>query len=256
MLPYAPPVDTGNSFLDSLALPTRTQLLPLLTHVSMTHGQVLGEAETPVETVYFPTTCVISTVALMADGRAVEVGFTGHDGFSSLAVAFHSKVDLHTSIVQIANYAYSVGAAKFARLIESDTHLRERIAAYAEYSYLAATQFAACNGLHSIEERYARWILMAYDRVGPDEYLLTQDFIAQMLGVRRPSVSLVAGTMSKAGIISYNRGRIRVLDHAALEDAVCECYRVLSHGMKRLMGYESRKHDKQTSRIQKERPPL
>lgn len=133
-----------------------------------------------------------------------------------------------------------MSADLFLRQLEIDADLRARVFAYAEYSFIAAAQFAACNRLHPIAERYARWLLMADDRVGMREFELTQEFSAQMLGVRRPGVTVVALELSNAGLISYRRGHISILDRQGLEEAACECYSVVNFELQRLMGYGAR----------------
>ena len=234
-----PDVATGNFFLDSLSLHTRAQVLPMLAFVSLRSGQVLGEAEPSAEHVFFPVLSVITTVAEMSDGSSAAVGFTGRDGFSDLSFVFDvdTNVQMHRTIASIAGSAYSISNKLLAVQQDTDHDFRKHAAAYANYTYVAATQFAACNALHSIDQRYARWLLMAYDRVGPAEYILTQETVAQMLGVRRASVTLVAGALSKAGIISYHRGKIHVLDQEKLVEAACECYGMLASELQRLMGY-------------------
>jgi CRP-like cAMP-binding protein len=186
---------------------------------------------------------VISTVTRMADGGGVEVGLAGHEGMSALSVVFGSRISPHVTITQIADSAYRLSADVFLQLFKNDAPLRERALAYAEYSFIAAAQFAACNRLHAIDQRYARWLLMADDRVGNGEFVLTQEFSAQMLGVRRPGVTIVAGEMSAAGLISYRRGHIAVLDKPGLEAAACECYGVVNAELRRLMGYGVRHVD-------------
>lgn len=189
--------------------------------------------------VYFPLGSVISTVTLMGDGTGVEVGFAGREGFSPVAVAFGSRSLPHATVVQISGTARRMPAEAFLAETARDPELRRHVFAFAEYAFIAATQFAACNRLHSIEERYARWLLMANDRVGRDEFVLTQEFTAQMLGVRRASVTVVAGALSAAGLIAYKRSLIRVLDHDALEHLACECYRVINTELGRILGYGS-----------------
>ena len=231
---------TGNSFLDTLPTGVRSHFLEHLEPLTLKQGTILGQAGVAVEYVYFPTGGVISTVALMTDGDAVEVGFAGHDGFSSIALAFGSRVTPHTTIVQIAGSVLRMPAEIFLRVAATDATLLARALAFGEYSFIAATQFAACNRLHSIEARYARWLLMADDRVGGNEFVLTQEYAAEMLGVRRASVTLVAGALSAAQAISYRRGHIRVLDRARLAEAACECYGAVNNELHRLMGYSVR----------------
>lgn len=228
---------TGNLFLDSLPLPVAERFVPALTRVDLPLGKVLSHPGVPAEHVYFPIRSLISTVSRMADGSAVEVAIAGPEGFSSMSFAFGSRVSPHTTVVQIADSAYCVSAPFFIAEIAKDAGCRERVASFAEYIYLAAAQFAACNRLHSIEQRYARWLLMAEDRVGAGEFVLTQEYSAQMLGVRRAGVTVVAGVMTGAGLISHRRSHITVLDRRGLEEMSCECYRAANDELERLMGF-------------------
>ncbi len=206
---------------------------------ALKRGYVVSEPGAAIQEVFFPIASVISTLTQMKDGAAIEVGLTGHDGLTGLALLYGARDSAHQTIVQIPDSAYCIGAHEFIQLLKQDAALKERAFAYAGYSFNAATQFAACNRLHPIEERYARWMLMADDRVGLNEFPLTQEFTAQMLGVRRAGVTVVAGTLSSAGLISYRRGFISVLDRPALEDVACECYRAVNtelhavHGLRR-----------------------
>lgn len=210
---------------------------PQLERVALAKGTPLAAPGADAEHVYFPAGSVISTVTLMNDGSGVEVGFAGREGFSTIAVAFGSRALPHSTIVQISGPAYRLPIGTFLFEMERDPELRRRVYAFAEYSFIAATQFAACNRLHSVEERYARWLLMADDRVGPDAFVLTQEFAAQMLGVRRASVTVVAGEFSAAGLIEYRRSLIRVLDHGRLEGLACECYGAINRELERVLNY-------------------
>ena len=228
---------TTNQFLGSLPEATRARLESLLTPVSLEKGTLLAAAGAEAEHIYFPAGGVISTVTSMSDGAGVEAGFAGREGFSPIGLAFGRRTMPHATVVQISGPAFRMTADAFFDEVAADSELRGRVFAFAEYSFIAATQFAACNRLHSIEERYARWLLMANDRVGRSEFVLTQEFTAQMLGVRRASVTVVAGTFSAAGLIAYRRSLIRVLEHDALERMSCECYRVLNTELQRVLGY-------------------
>ncbi len=228
---------TGNAFLDSLSAPTRSVLLPTLQIGTLRRGQVLGEPGIRIEAVYFPIRSVVSTLTRMLDGGAVEVGLAGHEGMSGISLVYGTRESVHSTIVQVADSAYCLAADAFMQQLNDDAAFKERVLAYAGYSFVAATQFAACNRLHPIEERYARWILMADDRIGLEEFPLTQEFTAQMLGVRRAGVTVVAGTLSNAGLISYRRGHVSVLDRPALEDVACECYRAVNAELRRFMDY-------------------
>ena len=235
------PGSTGNLFLDSLHESTARALLPLATRASLRKGQVLAESDQPAESVYFPVHAVISTVTRMRDGSAVEVGIAGAEGFSSPSLAFGAIVSAQTSIIQIADSAYAIPALAFASLVESDPHLRVRARDYAHYVYSAAAQFSACNRLHSIEARYARWLLMADDRVGSDEFELTQEYSSQMLGVRRAGVTVAAGALSATGLIAYRRGHVTIKNRPGLEAVSCECYAVVNAQLRRLLGYDVRR---------------
>lgn len=230
-------VATGNSFLDSLPEATRGRLVPLLELKRVKRGQELSRPDEPFVEVLFPIRSVISTVTLTADGAAVEVGLTGHEGLSPLPIAFGSLTSRHATMVQIPDSALSIDAKAFLAEFRSDLDLREHCSRYAEYSFSAATQFAACNGIHPVEERYARWLLMASDRVGATEFNLTQEYSAQMLGVRRATVTNIALALAKKGLITYKRGTVLVTDRAGLEDAACECYAAVNTDLQRLMGY-------------------
>jgi CRP-like cAMP-binding protein len=232
---------TGNLFLDTLPNETAEQFLPLLTRVALPRHRVLAEPGVEFEHVFFPIRSIISTVTRMSDGSSVEVGIAGQEGFSGMALAFGSRISPHLTVVQIPDSGYCMSAAVFSQRIRDDAGLQERVMAYGQYVFTAATQYAACNRLHPVDERYARWLLMADDRVGADEFSLTQEFSAQMLGVRRASVTVVAGMMSQAGLISYRRGHITVCDREKLEAASCECYGVVNDELSRLMGYDLRR---------------
>ena len=231
---------TGNSFLDSLPATSGTSLLPLLSKVSLKKGRVLAHPDTLVEEVFFPVNSLISTLTTMAGGSAVEVGLAGHEGLSALCLAFGSRQSPHTTVVQIADSAYCMSAEAFLRHLAGDDYLQRRMLSYTEYSFNAATQFVACNGLHPVHERYARWMLMAADRTGTSTFALTQEYAAQMLGVRRATVTHVAGVLSSAGLIEHGRGRIEILDREGLEEYACECYATVNAELERAMGYGAR----------------
>jgi CRP-like cAMP-binding protein len=238
--PFLQAAATGNAFLDFLPSPSREHLVPLLTLGALKRGKVLARPGVPVDEIHFPVRSLVSMLTRMEDGNAVEVGLAGHEGFSSVSVAFGTQSSPHESVVQIADSAYCVDAKELLKRMKDDAALHERMLAYAAYSFAASTQFAACNRLHPIEERYARWLLMAADRVGDTGMKLTREYSAQMLGVRRASVTIVASSMSKAGLIEYGRGRISVLDLSGLEALACECYGVVNAELLRLMGYSAR----------------
>jgi CRP-like cAMP-binding protein len=234
------PTVTGNSFLDSLSLPARERIAPLLEPLTLRKGDGIDRQGERIARVVFPLRCVISTLTEFTDGNAVEVGFAGHEGMTGLPLAYGDAYCTNATLVQISGSALGIDAPAFAAHLHDDADLRRRARAYANYSYVACTQFAACNRLHPITERYARWLLMAHDRVGSSEFVLTQEYCAQILGVRRASVTLVAGEFAAARFIEYKRGHLTVLDRAGLETAACECYGRVNGELQRLMGYGAR----------------
>jgi CRP-like cAMP-binding protein len=172
----------------------------------------------------------------MEDGAAVEVGTVGNEGFSTVDLLTGSEIATETTICQIPGEALRMPTAKFMEAIAGDTPLRRITLRYLQAYLSQVSQSVACNRLHSIEQRFARWILISHDRVPGDELQLTQEFLADMLGVYRPSVSLVARTYQQAGLIKYTRGRITILDRAGLEEACCECYAVVRKNFERAIG--------------------
>ena len=239
---------TGNSFLDALPASTRAALSPSLTRRVVRPGEVLARPGEPFAEVVFPIHSVASTVTVTEEGSAVEVGLAGHEGLSPVAIVFGSDASRHATTVQIPDSALTISVKSFLTMYASDQTFRSRCASYAEYLFTAATQFAACNAVHPAEERYARWLLMADDRVGAREFSLTQEFSAQMLGVRRATVTGIAAVLAERGVISYRRGRIVVLDREGLEDSTCECYAAVNGELERLMGYGARRPTSAASR--------
>jgi CRP-like cAMP-binding protein len=195
-----------------------------LSRVHLFRKEVVGERGQEAAHVYFPCGAVLSVLAYMQSGDAVEVGTIGKEGFFGLELLIGSKYLTETTVCQVEGDSLRMPAQSFLEAVAGETPLR-RITQRYLVAYLATvSQSVACNRLHNIEERFARWLLMTHDRVNGDRFFLTQEFLADMLGTHRPSVSLVAGAFQQAGIIKYNRGWMTILDRPALEDASCECY--------------------------------
>ncbi len=163
---------SGNLFIDSLPRHVAERIVPSLTITSLQHGQVLARPNEPANALYFPLKSVISTISEMTNGDAVEVGLAGFDGFSGLSFAFGNATGLQTTVVQIPNSALSLESGIFQDTFDAEPEFRSRVLAYAHYIFSAASQFAACNRLHPIEERLARWLLMAQDRVRTPTFAL------------------------------------------------------------------------------------
>jgi CRP-like cAMP-binding protein len=226
----------NNRLLSKLSEEDYQSLRPQLSLVQMDFKQVLFERDMPIEHVYFPVTSVFSILSFMYNGTAVEVATVGNEGFAGIDILVGGVVATDTTICQVAGDSFRMPASTFKEAVTNDTPLR-RIAQRYLRSYLSqVSQSVACNRLHTIEERFARWVLMTHDRVGGNAFHLTHEFLADMLGVHRPSVSLVAGSFQQAGLIKYSRGKLTILDRAGLEEVSCECYAKVTSQFQRLLG--------------------
>jgi len=198
--------------------------------------EVLYEQGARVEYVYFPERGTISLLAVMADGQAVEVATVGNEGMTGVSVALGGETSPHRATCQIPGRALRMRAADFWAEVPSDHPLHAVVRRYADALMVQFAQSVACNRLHPVSQRFARWLCVTHDRVGADEFPLTQEVIAQMLGVRRQTVSEVASEFQAAGLIDYRLGRVTVEDRAALERAACECYSAVRASFERLLG--------------------
>lgn len=190
----------------------------------------------PIDYVHFPLSGEHSVLAIMENGAAIEVGTIGFEGFSTIEALTGGREALETVVCQIPGEALRMRIGPFLAAIEHRSVLRDMVNRYL-YCYLAqVSQSVACNRLHTTEERFAKWILMCHDRVPGDEIAITQEFLADMLGVHRPSVSLIARSFQQLGLIRYNRGLINVVDRTGLEEASCECYAVVRKRFEQTMG--------------------
>jgi CRP-like cAMP-binding protein len=214
--------------LDKLPEPEYHRISGDLELVDMGLRDMVYERDEPVEYAYFPTSCVLSLVTEMSNGQAVEVATVGNEGMSGLPLFLQTRrTSEHRSFCQIPGESLRIGAEAFLDCIDRAPALRDLLQRYTMTLFAQVAQSSACNRLHPIEQRCARWLLLTHDRVRSDQFPLTQEFLAQMLGVQRTSVNAVAQTLSEAGAISYVRGVITVHDRAKLEAASCECYAII-----------------------------
>jgi CRP-like cAMP-binding protein len=189
--------------------------------------RILHEPEESASNVYFPLSGVISLLTVLEDGSAVEIATVGSEGM----VDFAAYLDLESParwLVQVPGRAVRVEASVLRHLSEESMELRAIMHNYMLAMFVLVSQTAACNRRHPVEERCARWLLMTHDRVDDDTFPMTHEFLADMLGVRRPSVSIAMSILSKAGYTRYRRGRVEIIDREGLEQATCECYGVLT----------------------------
>jgi CRP-like cAMP-binding protein len=219
--------ELGNLILLALSPEERILLLPSLEFVRLNLHQVLHEAGDVIRSLYFLNNGLASVLTVQGDGSSVEVALIGKEGFVGLPVAFGFKTTWLRVMVQADGTGYRVDMSNFMRILPQCPDLRERLQRFAMISSMQSTQLAACNRLHGVEERLARWLLMSHDRIGGEVMPLTQEFLGQMLGTPRTSVSIAASMLQKAGMISYTRGNVTILDKSNLMTAACECYQIM-----------------------------
>lgn len=218
----------ANAILSNLPRSERDVLAPKLQHVTMDLAAVLHEPGEAIESVYFVETGLVSLVAVLKSGQQVVVGIVGSEGLVGGSISLGARRTTRLAIVQASPMsAYRMTSESFRLALPQMPVLQSRVFRFLRGKSFMVSQTAACNSLHEAEERLAKWLLMCQDRVGSQTLPLTQEFLAQMLGVRRTTVTLVAGALNKAGIIEYKRGKIVILNRPELEAAACECYAVL-----------------------------
>jgi CRP-like cAMP-binding protein len=224
-----------NRLLDLLPQADRDRLLASMERVPAKFGDVVFERNEPITFVDFPLGAIISIVVIMEDGAIVEAGTVGNEGMSGLPLLLGAERSRSRAFYQAPGESMRMSARLFHEERERGGAFLEILKRYAQAFLTQVSQSAACNRLHPVEQRLCRWILMSHDRVGSDTLMLTQEIMSQMLGVRRASVSVVAGLLQKAGFIRYSRGVLTVVDRAGLEASACECYGVVRAETERLL---------------------
>ena len=219
----------GNRLLDCLPIAERDAVYACSERFVLRTGQVLAEAGQPLHHAYFPLGGMLSLVAVVEDGSMVEASTIGNEGMFGLqiVVGVDSSSNLR-SMCQIEGEAIRVPASDLSDLARAGTKLHSLLMRYGHALFVQAAQAALCNRRHAAEQRCAKWLLLSHDRVGTESFKLTQEFLSQMLGVRRASVTTVANELRNRGLIDYHRGAIKILDRAGLEAASCVCYAVVS----------------------------
>jgi len=197
---------------------------PYLEFLAMPPQLSLYEPNDPLEFVYFPNAGMVSLVIETEDGRTVEVGEAGKEGFAGIPAAAGMRKSQVREVVQIAGDGFRVKVDELQKALRSSPQLQQMLTRYAVTHWMQMAQTAACNRLHNIEQRFARWLLITQDRVDSPTFAITQDFLATMLGTDRPTVSLAAGMLQKKGVIKWTRGEVQILNRAKLEKCACECY--------------------------------
>jgi CRP-like cAMP-binding protein len=219
-----PAGQTGNRLLNLIPTGEFHRLKSVLQRAELSARQVVYEHGSEIEVLYFPTTCVLSTVTIMLDGHAIEVATVGNEGLSGQAAFSTVTTSPHRVFAQIAGKAWRVDAKEFNRELGRLPKLREIITNYQQAFLFQVSQSVACNGLHVLIARCCRWLLMTHDRVDGDEMSLTHEYLSFMLGVRRPGITETLQSLQNRAFIRYTKGKITVVNRSGLEDLACECY--------------------------------
>jgi CRP-like cAMP-binding protein len=226
----------SNLFLSALSPKEFEILRPFLKQVDLKQGSVLSDPGEKVEDILFVESGMISITTTMEDGAAIELASLGREAVVGCLAALGLHRANARAIVQISGSGQKIGAADYRACMEKSDSLLKIVLLSNELSMAQMQQTAACNALHSAERRMCRWIIQVRDRIGDDVLRLTHDFVAQMLAVRRPTVTLIAQELQNAGLIRYKRGEITILDYAGLERAACECVEALRSKTRRVLG--------------------
>lgn len=225
-----------NDLLAALSPAVYGWVAAALEPVTTTLGQVLLPRDEPATHVYFPTAGMYSMVEQTPGGAAIEVAVIGREGFVGVPVLLAVESSPEVVICQVAGAAVGLPVAAFRAAVAADERFARAVLRYTQAMISMIAQASACNRLHNVEERAARWLLLTHDRVDGDAFALTQEFLAQMLGVRRQAVNVAVGILARAGLIGHARGEIRVIDRAGLEGAACPCYAATRGVFARLLG--------------------
>ena len=221
------------------ALPDKEyqRLCPHLQPVELSQYQILYNAGEDYQYAYFPSYSIVSTVAIMENGSTTEIGVIGNEGMVGLPIILNTSYTNSTALVQVGDGGYRIAAGRLQKELERRGALHHLMMRYVQARIIQLGQTAACNRYHNVEQRFARWLLTVRDNIQQDEFQLTQEFISQMLGVRRTGVTEVATKFQKAGIINYKRGSIKIVSDQKLEACTCECYRLIAKEFSRLLQF-------------------
>jgi len=231
--PASPPSADGdgnhiyNEILLGLPEKEAEKILPKLEFMRLNTHQVLHESGDTLKSAWFCNSGLISILSVFPDGKTVEVGLVGKEGFIGIPLVAGFRTAPTRAITQIEGSAFRIDSDKLVVLLRECPILERRLQQFSQILAMQVTQIAACNRLHEVDERLARWLLMSADRVESNMVPLTQELIAQMLGTRRSSVTVSAGILQKAGLISHARGQVNIVDRPGLEEIACECYEIM-----------------------------
>lgn len=224
-----------NFLLSSLSDADFALVQPHLKPTELIRGTVLFEAGEPIRRVYFPDSGIISVVVELSNGQTIEIAMIGRDTIAGGLFAMDGKISLNKAIVQVSGAGATVDVDKLRAIANQSATFREQLVIYEQIVFAQAQQAGACNATHSVEERMARWLLYVRDLIDGDEMELTQEFLSQILGVQRSSVSLVAAGLQQRGFIQYRRGRMQITHLDDLRGVACECYDAVKSHRDRLL---------------------
>ncbi|MDO6477951.1 Crp/Fnr family transcriptional regulator [Alteromonas sp. 1_MG-2023] len=228
---------TENTLLNALPDETKQRLFPQIRLVELPLGEVIYDAGQNVSMVYFPTDSIVSLLSTMADGSSAEISVVGNEGLVGIAVFMGGESTPNCAIVQSAGVAYRLPAAALRSEFNNNQTVRMLLLRYTQALIAQMAQTAVCNRHHSIDQQLCRWLLLSLDRLSTNKLTMTQELIANMLGVRREGVTEAAGKLQKLGVITYRRGHITVTNREKLEALCCECYAVVKSETDRLAAY-------------------
>ena len=229
------PLPKSNHLLAALPEATYQGLLPSLEGVKLALGQAVYESGGAQGYVYFPTTSIVSLLYVLADGASAEIAVTGNEGLVGIALFMGGETTPSRAVVQSAGHGYRLRGEVLKREFETGGALQHLVLRYTQALITQLTQTAVCNRHHAVDQQLCRWLLLSLDRLRGSELVMTQELIANMLGVRREGVTEAAGQLQAEGLIQYSRGRITILDRKRLEARVCECYQVVKKEYDRLL---------------------
>ena len=235
---YERDLATQNRLLAALPADVRERLQADLELVPLVLGKVVYETNDALSHVYFPTTAIVSLLYTMENGTSAEMGVVGRDGVVGIAVFMGGDTTPNRAVVQGAGAAFRLALKPFREEFRRVGELHRLLLLYTQSLLTQMSQTAVCNRLHSVEQQLCRWLLLSHDRLESDELIMTQELIANMLGVRREGVSVAAHHLQHAGLIRYKRGHITIVDRPGLESRVCECYQVVKTECDRLLPYQ------------------
>jgi len=229
------PIDSQMNLL--LAMLPKTDFKRLLPHLQLVFlplGKCISEAGEQISSLYFPTTAIVSFLYNMGNGSSGEIALVGKDGVVGITLFMGGKSTPHRAIVQSSGYAFRLSEAYLKAEFKRSEIFQHILLRYTMALFAQIAQTAACNRYHTVDQQLCRWLLLSLDRLPSNELVMTQELIANMLGVRREGVTVAAGVLQEAGLITYHRGHITILDRAGLEERVCECYEIVKKEVSRL----------------------